>query len=100
MNDTGAITLLILLAGLLTYATRIGGHLVLMQVPRLHYRVEAALNAVPVAVLTALVAPSAIAHGWPEALALLVAGLVALRFSSLWVVGISLALLVGLRHLT
>ena len=70
-----------------------------MQVPRLHYRVEAALNAVPVAVLTALIAPSAIAHGWPEAIVLLVAGLVTLRFSGLWVVGISLALLVGLRHL-
>ena len=97
MNDPGAVTVLILLAGLLTYATRIGGHLLLMRSPSLHYRVEAALQAVPVAVLTALVAPSAIAHGWPEAVALLVAGLVALRFSSLWVVAISLALLVWLR---
>lgn len=99
MTDSDSVTLLILLAGLLTYLTRAGGYLILMQVPQLHYRLEAALNAVPVAVLTALVAPSAVAHGWPETVALLVAGLVALRFSGLWVIGISLALLVGLRQL-
>ena len=49
----------IILAGaVLTYLTRIGGHLVLSRFERVHPRVEAGLNAVPAAVLTTLVAPA------------------------------------------
>jgi uncharacterized membrane protein len=71
-------TLWIIVGGaMLTYLTRIGGHLVLSRFPRIHPRVEAGLNAVPAAVLTTLVAPAAMAGGVAELTALTVAGLVA-----------------------
>ncbi|TKT80137.1 AzlD family protein [Aquamicrobium sp. LC103] len=73
-------TVWIILAGaVLTYLTRVGGHLVLSRFERIHPRVEAGLNAVPAAVLTTLVAPVATTGGLPELAALVVAGLVALR---------------------
>ena len=51
-------TVWIILAGaLLTYLTRIGGHVVLSRFQRVHPRIEAGLNAVPAAVLTAFSAP-------------------------------------------
>ena len=53
-------TLWIILAGaVVTYLTRVGGHLVLSRFEHIHPRVEAGLNAVPAAVLTTLVAPAA-----------------------------------------
>jgi uncharacterized membrane protein len=69
----------ILLAALATYLTRIGGHLVLSRYDTLHPRVEAALNAVPAAVLTTLVAPAMLNAGPAEFAALGVSALVALR---------------------
>ena len=73
-------TLWIILAGaVMTYLTRVGGHLVLSRFEHIHPRVEAALNAVPAAVLTTLVAPAAMQGGPIEWTALAVAGLVALR---------------------
>ena len=75
-----SVTVWIILAGaLVTYLTRIGGHLVLSRFQRIHPRVEAALEAVPAAVLTTLVAPAASMGGPAEWAALAVAGLVALR---------------------
>lgn len=70
---------IILGGALLTYLTRIGGHLVLSRFERIHPRIEAGLEAVPAAVLTTLVAPAAIAGGPAEWTALAVAALVALR---------------------
>ncbi|EKF43382.1 AzlD family protein [Nitratireductor indicus] len=64
---------IILAGGLLTYLTRIGGHIVLSRFERIHPRVEAGLNAVPAAVLTTLVAPAAM-NGGPAELAALGAG--------------------------
>jgi uncharacterized membrane protein len=73
-------TILIILAGaVLTYLTRIGGHLVLSRFENVPPRVEAALDAVPAAVLTTLVAPELLSAGPAEIIALLAAGLVALR---------------------
>lgn len=58
----------IVLAGAVaTYLTRIGGHLVLSRFKTIHPRVQAALNAVPAAVLTTLVAPAAAFSGPAEA---------------------------------
>jgi len=71
---------IILAAAVATYATRFGGHLVLSRFQTIPPRVDAALNAVPAAVLTTLVAPEIVTHGPAEALALAVAFLVALRF--------------------
>lgn len=93
-------TVWIILAGaVLTYLTRIGGYLVLSRFERVHPRVEIGLNAVPAAVLTTLVAPAAI-NGTPaEVIALVVAGLVALRFGSLSVFLSGAAALVAMRYL-
>jgi uncharacterized membrane protein len=80
----------IILAGALaTYLTRIGGHLVISRFERVHPRVEAALDAVPAAVLTTLVAPAAMAGGIAEWLALAAAALAALRG------GLSMAFVAG-----
>ena len=78
MSDT---VFLILACALATYATRTGGHLILSRFGATHYRLEAALEAVPTAVLTALIAPSLITNGPAEAISILVGGLVALRYS-------------------
>src|SRR5690606_33961010 len=57
-------TLWIIVAGAIaTYLSRVGGHLVLSRFEHIHPRVEAALNAVPAAVLTTLVAPVATMAG-------------------------------------
>jgi uncharacterized membrane protein len=89
----------ILAGAALTYLTRIGGHLILSRFKVLHPRVEAALNAVPAAVLTTIVAPAALTHGWAEALTLLIAGLVALRLPLLGMVGVGWVAVVLLRQL-
>jgi len=73
----------ILLCAIATYLTRTTGHLVLSRFGRLHHRLEAALNSVPPAVLTALVAPYAATNGLVEAIAVLVAAVVSWRFSLL-----------------
>lgn len=70
---------IILGAAVATYLTRVGGYLVLSRFETVHPRVEAALNAVPAAVLTTLVAPALMTAGPAEWAALIVTGLVALR---------------------
>jgi uncharacterized membrane protein len=71
--------ILIILAGaVMTYLTRAGGHMVLSRFDRVHPRIEAALNAVPAAVLTTLVAPAAWNATPAELAALVVATGVAL----------------------
>ena len=72
---------LIVTLGLVTYATRIGGHVILSRFGRLNPRVEAALDAVPAAVMTAIVAPTALATGPMESAAAAIAVLAALRLS-------------------
>lgn len=89
---------LVLLAALATYATRAGGHLVVSRLGALGPRAEAALDAVPVAVLTAIVVPAFMTGTWEEVAALLVAGLVGLRLSTAWVVALGLGTLVLLRN--
>ncbi|MEQ1950397.1 AzlD family protein [Mesorhizobium sp. CN2-181] len=77
------ISWIILWGALLTYLTRIGGHLVLSRFETVHPRVEAALNAVPAAVLTTLVAPALLTAGPAEFIALLVTAVVSLRYGML-----------------
>ena len=89
---------IILFGAILTYLTRIGGHLVLSRFERTHPRVEAGLNAVPAAVLTTLVAPQAIQGGPIEWTALVVAGLVAIRVGLLSMFVAGTATLIVLRH--
>ena len=92
-------TVWIILAGaVMTYMTRIGGHLVLSRFERIHPRVEAGLNAVPAAVLTTLIAPATISAGPAELIALLVAGLVSLRGGMMAMFLAGAAVLIVLRQ--
>lgn len=95
MSDTFWI---IVASAIVTYLTRVGGHLVLSRFERVHPRVEAGLDAVPAAVLTTLVAPSVLNAGPIELIALVVAGLVALRggLFSMFIAGA--AVLIVLRY--
>ncbi len=64
----------IVLAGAVaTYLTRIGGYLVLSRFRTIHPRVQAALNAVPAAVLATLVAPAAVFTGPAETATIILA---------------------------
>ena len=92
------ITWIIIAGAVLTYLTRIGGHLVLSRFEHVHPRVEAGLNAVPAAVLTTLVAPAAMDGGPLELIALAVAGLVALRGGLLSMFLAGAAVLIALRY--
>jgi uncharacterized membrane protein len=93
-------TVWIILAGaFFTYLTRVGGHLVLSRFERIHPRVEAGLNAVPAAVLTTLVAPAAVDGGPAEWTALIVAGLVSLRFGLMSMFLTGAAVLIAMRYL-
>ena len=70
---------IIVASAVMTYLTRIGGHLVLSRFNRIHPRVEAGLDAVPAAVLTTIVAPAAYHGGPAEIIALGVAAIAAWR---------------------
>jgi uncharacterized membrane protein len=88
---------IIIASAIVTFATRIGGHLVLSRMKRIPPRVEAALNAVPAAVLTTLVAPALIHAGPAELAALAVSAFIAWRggLTSMFLVGA--ATVIGLR---
>jgi uncharacterized membrane protein len=90
---------IIIAAAVVTYATRIGGHLVLSRFKSVHPRVEAGLNAVPAAVLTTLVAPAATMGGPAEWAAIVVAVIVSLRGSLIMMVAAGTAVLILLRNL-
>ncbi len=89
---------IIVWGAILTYLTRIGGHLVISRFEHVHPRVEAALNAVPAAVLTTLVAPAVVSAGPAELAALLVAGIVSLRAGLLTMFLVGAVVLVAARQ--
>ena len=91
------IYIIIIASAVLNYMTRLGGHLVLSRFGTLNPRVEAALNAVPAAVITTLVAPTFFTHSWPETVALLIAGLAALRLPLLGMFAVGWVAIVVLR---
>ena len=91
---------IILGGALVTYLTRVGGHLVLSRFERIHPRVQAGLDAVPAAVLTTLVAPALINAGPGEWLAIGVAMVAGLRLSLLPTIAIGTGLLIALRFVT
>ncbi|MEM8663320.1 MAG: AzlD domain-containing protein [Pseudomonadota bacterium] len=72
--------LIILFGALLTFATRAGGYLFLSRMTTVPPRLEAALDAVPSAVIAALVAPALVTGTWKEVAALALGALLALRF--------------------
>lgn len=91
--------LIIACCAIATYITRAAGHAVLSRFGSVHFRVEAALEAVPVAVLSALIAPSLISRGPAEAAALILASLVALRLQMTVTVFVGLVAVVAFRAL-
>jgi uncharacterized membrane protein len=95
----GDITWLIMVAALVTYLTRIGGHLVLSRFKKLDPRVEAGLEAVPVAVMTPLIVPPALSNGPAEAIAIVFVALASLRLGAIPTVALGLAVLVAGRNI-
>lgn len=90
---------IIILGGMVTYLTRIGGHLLMSRFQRIHPRVEAGLDAVPAAVLTTLVAPAAAGGGPIEWTALAVAGIVSLRGGLVAIFAAGAVTLIVLRNI-
>ena len=92
------IFLLILTLAAVTYAVRVAGHVIILMFRSIPPRVEAALDAVPAAVLITLVVPVAMTSGWKEAVTIVAAALVGLRFGILGVLIFGIALIAGLRY--
>jgi uncharacterized membrane protein len=97
MSPVYDIEALVLACAAATYVTRFGGHMILSRFGRIHHRVSAALDAVPVAVMAALVAPSLAIHGPPATLAIVIAGLAALRAPLIASVVVGMVTIVVLR---
>ncbi|MDE3824499.1 AzlD family protein [Sinorhizobium meliloti] len=89
---------LIVAAAVATYVTRFGGYVLITQLKNIPPRVESALNAVPAAVLTTLVAP-AFVYGGMDVAAMLVAFVVGLRFSTLRMLLVGWIAVMAIRHL-
>lgn len=84
--------------GIVTYATRIGGLLISDRL-KLSHRDREAFNAIPAAVLISVIAPTALATGWPETLAAIVTAGAALRLPLLGSIATGVASVVVLRGL-
>ena len=91
-------TLTILAAALATYGTRTAGYALIKSLETIPPRMEAALNAVPAAVLAALVAPSFVYGGIDVTLTLFLALVIGLRAPSLVMLGCAWAFVVAFRH--
>ena len=92
-------TLLAILAmAVVTYVTRIAGLLVADRLV-LTGRAKAAFDAIPPAVLVAVIAPTALATGWAETAAAAVTALAATRLPLLGTIVVGVAAVVLLRLL-
>lgn len=80
---TPYMTLLIAAAAAATFATRIGGYILVKRLKHMPPRLEAALNAVPAAVLTTLVAPAFFYGEIDVKVAMAAAFLIGLRFGAI-----------------
>lgn len=90
-------TLLAILAmGAATFATRLAGLVVVQYIP-VKGRTRAALEAVPAAVLMAVIAPMVVATGLAETLAAIITALAALRLPLIAVVAVGIVAVVLFR---
>ena len=96
MRLAGTTLLAIVLMGLVTYLTRIAG-LFIAERFRLGGRAKAAFDAIPVSVLTAVIAPTLLTSTVAESLAGVVTILAALRLPLLGTVIVGVAAVVVLR---
>lgn len=88
----------ILAMAVVTYLTRIGGLFVGGRLA-LQGRAKAAFDAIPPAVLMAVIAPTVLATGWYETVAALIAAIAASRLPLLVVVAVGVIAVVVLRTL-
>ena len=89
--------LAVVLMGLATYGTRVSGYLLLRGV-KIEGRAKAAMDAVPPAILTAVIAPTVFLSGWAEMIAGAITMVAALlRLPLLVVIATGVASVVGLR---
>ncbi len=86
--------IVIILTGVVTYLTRSGGYFILSRFKHIHPRVEAALEAVPGAVLIALILPAALNNGPLEILAMVAALIASFRFSAIGVLAVGMVIVV------
>lgn len=92
-------TLLAILAmAVVTYITRIAGLFVADRLV-LTGRAKAAFDAIPPAVLVAVIAPTALTTGWAEAIAAAITAVAAFRLPLLATVAVGVASVVVLRNL-
>ena len=90
---------LIAAAAVATFLTRIGGYVLITRIKTIPPRMEQALNAVPAAVLTTLVAPAFFNGGWDVKITMLAAMLVCLRYPGLIMLAAGWAVAMICRHL-
>lgn len=91
--------LVIILGGAVaTYLTRISGYLLIKRFKTLPRRVEAALNAVPAAVLTTLVAPAALTGGIETVVALIVSLVAGFRLTGIRLIVLGWAVAMVIRR--
>lgn len=90
--------LLIVAAAVATFATRIGGYLLIARMKTIPPRLDAALNAVPAAVLTTLVAPNFYAGGPELKIAMAIALVIGLRMNVLTMLAAAWVVVMTLRH--
>lgn len=93
--DAGVLAAILAMA-FVTYATRIAG-LWLVRRLNLHGRARAAFDAIPAAVLVAVIAPVVLTTGWAESLAAIVTIVAATRLPLLGVVVCGVASVVAFR---
>ena len=89
---------LILAAAAATFMTRLGGYVLITRMRTIPPRLEAALNAVPAAVLTTLFAPAFFIGGLDVKLAMLVALAVSLKYPGLIMLAAGWATAMLCRH--
>jgi uncharacterized membrane protein len=95
---TPYMTLLIAAAAIATFLTRIGGYVLVKRLKSMPPRLEAALNAVPAAVLTTLVAPAFFYGQIDVKVAMAAALLIGLRFSAIPMLIGGWAVVMLMRH--
>lgn len=86
----------ILAMAAVTYLTRVAGFFLASRMA-LRGRSKAAFDAIPAAVLVAVIAPTALATGWPETVAAAVSILAATRLPLLATVAVGVLSVVALR---
>ncbi len=98
MNLDMTTALAIVAMAAVTYITRIAGLFVADRLV-LSGRAKAAFDAIPPAVLVAVIAPTALTTGWAEAIAAAITAIAAFRLPLLATVGVGVVSVVALRSL-